>query len=162
MLKKLQEALFEIKYILQNDQELKKLLYFDVINPLEQENISELPIHYISLSPVQDYTTAEYNKNTRINIVITDRETELNEEQMLSSVISFYILSKNELWELNNNKIRTLEIANRLISLLDDRVLKTSNKMFFDSLSHVVYNENMSGYTVLFGLFDGNGLENDF
>jgi hypothetical protein len=162
MLNNIQKALFEIKYIISNDNDIKKMLYYDTTDALSKENITSLPIGYISLSPVQDFTETIYNKNTRINIIVYESELSDDDENLLLTGINIYVISKNDLWELQNNKIRTLEICNRIIYLLNNRVLQASNKISFASLETALLNKEMGGYVLLFSLVDGSGLENEF
>lgn len=163
MLDNLQTAIYEIKHQIKINSDIRKLLYYDTRDALLRSEVSILDIDpYIFLSPVFEInSTPPYDKTTFISIHLAKGETD-DEENLLNSVLRINILTRNDLWEINNQKIRPLEIANLIIKELDNRKVAISNKLFFVSVESSILDKNTTGYILLFGLVEGGGLEDEF
>ena len=81
---------------------------------------------------------------------------------MIHGSLKINILTRSELWELNGNKIRPLEIANRVISILNNKKIANSHKLLFSDIELVILNEDVNGYALTFYLEDGSGFKGEF
>lgn len=162
MLDNLQKAIFEVRSLLLTSTEVKKMVYFDQPDALAQSTPSlEQVKEYFTISPVFDVTKAPFNKNTLISIGMT-RAT-LNSESLITrGVLKINVLTRSELWELSNGKIRPFEIANYIIEKLNNKKLSSSHKVVFNSLELAILSEDVNGYTLSFSLEEGSGLDEQF
>jgi hypothetical protein len=77
-------------------------------------------------------------------------------------MVKINVFTRTELWKLNDTKIRPLEIANLIVKRLNNQKLSTSHKLYFSQTDVVVLNENVSGYSIVFHLEEGSGLDEQF
>ena len=162
ILDNLQKAIFEIRSLLLTSTEVKKMVYFDQPDALAQDTPSlEQVKEYFTISPVFDVTKAPFNKNTLISIGMT-RVTPDSESLITRGVLKINVLTRSELWELSNSKIRPFEIANYIIEKLNNKKLSSSHKVVFSSLELAILSEDVNGYTLSFSLEEGSGLDEQF
>ena len=158
----LQKTIYQIKTLIQNDKNIRKLLLHDVNNALEA---AEVPYdeaeEYIVLSPIFDMTKEPFNKNTIISIALS-RGVKAEDEKILNGIVKINVLTQSTLWPLTDNKIRPLEIANRLMDLLDGTKMATSHKLVFNVIEVAILNENVNGYSLSFYLNEGSDLIAEF
>jgi len=159
----LQESLYQIRSLIREDANIRRLVLYDQPNAL---SVSEDPSldaadNHIVVSAVFDITEEPYNLNTIITIALS-RATEDEDYNLLASVIRVNIITKAQIWALENNKIRPLEIANLIIEKLENEKLSASNKIYFHSAELVVLDGNTNGYGLTFHLIEGSGLEDEF
>lgn len=157
-----QKAIFEIRSAIKSNEDIRKMLFIDTADALEQEAPTIESIEpYIVVSAVFDITVPPFDKNTIMTIVLHKALYD-SESTLLNGMIKINILTQSELWELNNNKIRPLEISNNIIKLLDNRKVSASHKLYFSNIEIAILNENVSGYSVIFFLEEGSGLHEQF
>lgn len=162
ILDNLQKAIFEVRSLLLTSTEVKKMVYFDQPDALAQDTPSlEQVKEYFTISPVFDITKAPFNKNTLISIGMT-RVTPDSESLITRGVLKINVLTRSELWELSNSKIRPFEIANYIIEKLNNKKLSSSHKVVFSSLELAILSEDVNGYTLSFSLEEGSGLDEQF
>lgn len=157
----IQTTIYQIRSIIKNNASVRKLIYYDIDDPLSQADVPVSQIEdCIFLSPVFDTAVAPYDKTTFITISISKlRETD---DQIYIGVVRVNILSQLNLWPIANNKIRVLELVNQINSTLNNQKFASSNKLTFDQIELVVLDKNISGYSMVFDLTEGSGLENEF
>lgn len=162
MFENLEKAIFEIRTLIESEKNIRKLLVIDSANALEQgtPDVSDARKH-ILLAPVFDITEPPYDKNTIMTIVLSKGKYD-SDAVLLNGMIKINVLTRTELWELDNNKIRPLEIANNLISVLENRKVSVSHKLYFTNIDIAILNENVSGYSIIFQLEEGSGLDEQF
>lgn len=162
MFDNVQKAIFEIRSAIESDQDIRKMLFIDSKNALEQQAPTILEIeNHITVSAVFDITEPPFDKNTIMTIVLHKAIYD-SESTLLNGMIKINILTRSDLWELNNNKIRPLEISNNIVKLLDNRKVSASHKLYFNNIEIAILNENVSGYSVIFYLEEGSGLSEQF
>jgi hypothetical protein len=81
---------------------------------------------------------------------------------MLHSMLHISVLTRSTLWRLNKNKIRPLEIADLIITAINNKKLTTSHKILFSSLELSILDDNINGYTLAFFMEEGSGLDEKF
>lgn len=159
----IQTSLYEIRSKIRSNENIRKLVLYDQANALSTTTIPGLSDadDHIVVTAVFDITEEPYNLNTIITIALS-RATENDDLNFWQNVLRINIITKSQLWALDNQKIRPLEIANLIIEELDNQKLTASNKIFFDSMELIVLDGNTNGYGLTFHLIEGSGLEDDF
>lgn len=162
MFDNMQKAIFEAKHLIQSNENIRKMLLIDSKNALESATPSyESASENIVVAAVFDITEEPFNKNTIMTVVL-HRSSYDDENLMLTGMLKINILTRSELWELNNNKIRPLEITNEVIKVLNNKKVSASHKLYFSRMELAILNENVSGYSVIFFIEEGSGLDEQF
>lgn len=160
----IQNSLFEIKGIIRSNENIRKLVFYDSADALSLSTPSAAQADpKIRVTAVFDITEPPYDHNTFVTVVATKIQAN-PEEQYFNSVIRINIITQAQLWELDNDKVRPLEIANNIVSSLENykTVSGTSHKLFFKSMDLVVLDGNINGYGLVFHLLEGSGLDDEF
>lgn len=160
----IQNSLFEIKSKIRNNLDIRKLVLFDTPNALSLEAPTTAEADpKIRVTAVFDITEPPYDHNTFITIVASKIQAD-NEEQIFNSVIRINIITQAQLWELDGNRVRPLEIANNIVSSLENYKTTSgaSHKLFFKSAELIVLDGNINGYGLIFHLLEGSGLDDEF
>ena len=161
LMKPIESSLYRIKNILKADSEIRKLLYYTTEDALEKSEVSYTKIDdYISLFPIYNLNQEPYNKSNFITINLIDFVPE--EDDLYEGILQITVISKNTDWQLKDNKIRVLRLAGLIQKLLNNQKFDASHKLNFISLKMVRMDEEYSGYNILFEIYEGGGLENDF
>jgi len=162
MFDNVQKAIFEIRSAIESDKDIRKMLFIDTKNALEQEapTIQDVRSHIV-VSAVFDITEPPFDKNTIMTIALHKALYD-SDSVLLNGMIKINVLTRSELWELDNNKIRPLEIANNIVKLLDNRKVSASHKLYFNNIEIAILNENVNGYSIIFYLEEGSGLDAQF
>ena len=160
----IQNTLFEIKTKIREDENIRKLLVYDTSNALTlQAPTREQADPKIRVTAVFDITEPPYNHNTFVTIVATKIQSD-EDEQIFNSIVRINIITQAQLWELSHKKIRPLEIANIIVTMLDNFKTEsgTSHKLFFKNADLIVLDGNINGYGLIFHLLEGSGLDDNF
>lgn len=162
MLENVQKAIYEIKHLIKESTEIRKLLIHDTVNALELSKPSYEDVEeYVVVSPIFDATEPPFDKNTIVTVAIKKGKYD-DETILLHSFVHISILTRSTLWKLNNNKIRPLEIADLIIKAINHKKLTTSHKILFSHFELSVLNEDVNGYTLTFLMEEGSGLDEKF
>ena len=94
-----------------------------------------------------------------VNIYTTEIAP-VDDTKAIVGVVQINIVCNQDVWELDDDKIRPLCIVDRIIQLFDGCKFTVSNKVEFSSLTDLVINKKVFGYALLFTLTDGSE-END-
>lgn len=156
-----QSSIEQMRFIIQSDPEIRKLLYHDFPEALESEvDVSFEDVNgRVEHLGIFDVTKPPFNKNTFITLTLTNS---FADENFWTNLIRINILTRSELWPLKKSKIRTLEIARRILLILNSKKLSTSQIPFASSLEFMVVNDNIQGYYIIFDLIEGDALDDNF
>ena len=158
----LQKGLFEVRTTLLGNSDIRKLVFHDTVDALENVTVSlEDADEHIIVSPVFDMNEEPFDKNTIISIAL-NRANFSDDTTMTSSIIKINVLTQSTLWKLNNNLIRPLQIANLIIDLLNNQKFSSSHKMNFISLELAILDEKVNGYTLSFHLHEGSAMLDEY
>jgi hypothetical protein len=93
----IQTAIYEIQTIILSEQNIRKLLFIDSTNALDQEapTISQAQEHII-LAPVFDITEPPYDKNTIMTIVLQKGVYD-DESVLLNGILKVNVFTRTEL-----------------------------------------------------------------
>lgn len=162
MFENIEKAIYLIKSIILTDTNIRKLLFIDTSDALKKDTPSVPQAQeHILLAPVFDITEPPYNKNTIMTIVLQKAVYD-EDAVLLHGLIKINIVTHTELWKLDDMKIRPLEIVNSVVKRLNNQKLATSHKLYFNQADIIVLNENVSGYSIVFHLEEGSGLDEQF
>jgi len=160
----IQKSLFEIKTQIRNNSDIRKLVFYDTTDALSQTAPSIQDIDTkVSVTAVFDITEPPYDHNTFITIVATKIQPDLD-SQIFNAGIRINVITQAQLWEIDTNKIRPLEISNIIVSMLDNykAVSGASHKLYFKGAELIVLDGNVNGYGLMFHLLEGSGLDDEF
>ena len=158
----IQKAIFEIRSLIQASPEVRKMIYYDGANALSQSapDIQDTKEHFV-VSAVFDVTKPPFTKNTIISISLTNGSFE-DDLVLLSGVVRINVLTRSTLWELDENKIRPLEIASIIVEALNHKKISASHKLSFSDIDLAVIDQEVNGYTLSFFIEEGVGLDEQF
>jgi hypothetical protein len=160
----IQKTLFEIKDKIRLNEDIQKLVVYDTPNALALAAPGAAQADpKIRVTAVFDITEPPYDHNTFITIVATKIQSDM-EEQIFSSIIRINIITQAQLWELAHKKIRPVEIANIIVTMLENFKSESgaSHKLFFKNADLIVLDGNINGYGLIFHLLEGSGLDDEF
>lgn len=162
MFRLLEKSVFDLAYVIKTIPEVRKLLYYTTPDALSKEDVSVEDINpYIFVSPVLEiYNTEPFNKSNFISIGLVRAEPD--EDGFIESSFRIDILCQNEIWEINDNKIRPLTIVNEISNKIENMKLSPSHKLFIFSVERLILNTNICGYSIVCAVNEGGGLEDEF
>ncbi len=162
LFKNLQTSLYQIKGLIKSNTNIGKLLYYSTADALSKTDISPIVINdFIYLSPVFDTTLEPYDKVNFISINLASIDAS-QDDTLFDGILRINIMSQNVIWEINENKIRPIEIMDEIHTLLQNTKFDISHKLNFLESELVVLDKNISGYIMLFAIIEGSGLQDDF
>lgn len=158
MLEKIETSLAAIKNCLLNDEKIRKLVYNDSNNALNLETPDRDKVNkYITLRPIYQFENMQdFTQNTMVNIYLTSGDT-LDEEVGISGIIQISIVVNIDKWELLDNKIRPISLADRIIKLVNNKKFTMSNSLSLQSIDQLIISKQLVGYALLFDIVDGSG-----
>lgn len=158
MLERVETTLAAIKNCLLNDDIVRKLVYNDSNNALNMETPDIDKVNkYITLRPIYQFENmADFSQNSMINIYFTDGSPQ-EEEVGIEGIIQINIVVNIDKWELVDNKIRPIHLANRIIKLLNDKKFTVSNSLSLENINQLIISKQLVGYALLFNVIDGSG-----
>ena len=161
----IKKAPLEIAKLLADDTIIKQLVYIDTNNPFTGD-VSEVDMnkmlteHYISFDPPVENRIEEYQRNTFISILI-DSVSLYGSEDNIPTTLVIYVSTNADHLIITDNKNRLLELADRVIKILDGKKLSASGSLYINSLQHVMLSEFHSGYRIACRISDLRHKEGD-
>ena len=163
MLTRIESTLAAIRTKLYNDETIRKLLFHDSNNALQMLAPQEAEVKdYITLKPVFEFENKEdYTQNSIINIYMTQTDP-LEDVVGVDSTVQINVVCNVDIWELIDNKIRPIQLVNRIIKLINGCKFTASNKLVLTTITDLIINKKMVGYAILFEITDGSGTNEKF
>ena len=158
-LRNLKKVPFEIATLLATDDTIIRLIYDDSASALT--NKTDLSVstqelinsNYIGFYPATETGIREINRNTFI--VINLEDFALNaQDQNTRGTGAIYITTDKAHCLLDGNKIRLLELADRIETILDNRKLSVAGELQLTAISYVVFSDFRAGYRISFRCSD--------
>ena len=146
--------------------ELKRLLVINTKDCLDNSNenyrkiventsVKELmEAKYITLVPKIKMNEHEEIKN--YIIISFDNFIPTENPEYRDSTIHFDILCHTDYWDLGNYQMRPIKIVGYIDGILDDCKLSGIGTLQFAGCSELVFNEDLSGYTLTYIATHGN------
>lgn len=163
MFKRIESTMAAIKTKLLADDTIKKLLFNDTENALkgtvpESKDVDK----YITLKPVFEFENKQnYDQNSMINIYMTQAAPS-DEDKSVTAAIQVNVVCNTDVWNLEGNKIRPLQLASRIEELVNNAKFTASNKLVLSTVTDLIINKKMVGYALIFEITDGSGTINKF
>ena len=157
-LRNLKKVPFEIATLLAADDTIISLVYddspFALTNTTDIVSVQELiNSNYIGFYPATETGIREVDRNTFI--VINLEDFTLNaQDQNTRGTGAIYITTDKAHCLLDGNKIRLLELADRIETVLDNRKLSTAGELQLTTISYVVFSDFRAGYRISFRCSD--------
>lgn len=141
------KTLYAIKNKLLNNNDLTKLLFYSVANPLEQSDLTTAQKNtVITLNPIVEYNT---DPNNTINNFISIGIPMIGFGDKTEGVLIRFdiaIVCHVDYWELNNNRLRLMSAADIVFSELNEQKFSLSGKLIIDSYKPEIFQDNLVGY----------------
>jgi hypothetical protein len=157
LLSNLNKTLYAIKNKLMNNNDITKLLFYSVVNPLEQDELTTTQKNQvITLNPVVEYNTDPATTiNHFISIGVPMVGYGSNTEGVLIQ-LELAIVCHVDYWELNNNRLRLMTIAEKVVDELNEQKFSLSGKLIIDGLTPEIFRDNLVGYRVTGFIMDSD------
>jgi len=147
LISNLNKTLYAIKSKLMNNNELTKLLFYSVTNPLEQADLTTAQKDtIITLNPIVEYNT---DPNNTINNFISIGIPMIGFGDKTEGVLirlDIAIVCHVDYWELNNNRLRLMKIAEVVFNELNEQKFSLSGKFIVDTFKPELFQNNLAGY----------------
>jgi hypothetical protein len=147
LISNLNKTLYAIKNKLMNNNDLTKLLFYSVVNPLESANLTTAQKEQIiTLNPIVEYNT---DPNSTLNNFISIGIPMIGYGDKLDGVlvkIEIAIVCHVDYWELNNNRLRLMKIAEIVFDELNEQKFSLSGKLVIDGFKPEIFQDNLVGY----------------
>ncbi len=142
----------KIKTQLLLNKEIRKLLYYDIIDDDTVEPDIKQVKDNIFLQPVVNVDTVEpFNKKNYITITIPSGEKNKNK---MVYVLRIIVMCDKSSWIVKDN-IRPILLSQEIINELNGFKTDFSNEIKFSEIVETVTNKDMIGYSILFEAIDG-------
>jgi hypothetical protein len=149
LLSNVNKTLYAIKSKLMNNNDLTKLLFYSVPNPLEQADLTTAQKEsIIVMSPIVEYNT---DPNNTVNHFISIGVPMIVYGDKLEGVlvrISIAIVCHVDYWELNNNRLRLMLAAEQVFNELNEQKFSLSGKLIIDGFEPEIFQDNLVGYRI--------------
>lgn len=158
-LKNLNKIPFEIATLLASNDVIVRLLYDDTPSALLQKNSINISTQdlinsdYIGFYPATEAGIKEINRNTFMVINLEDFSLRAQDNNTRVSG-AIYITTDKSHCLLANNKIRLLELADQIDTVLDGAKLSSAGEIQLTSISYVVFSDFRCGYRIAFKCVD--------
>lgn len=153
----IENTMFAVRTTLANDKTIRKLLYYDTPDALDKQEAPSIDqilgrvengIEYITLFPVMEKGVVEYGRNTYIMITLPMIDLDLSDSSEIFVGFQITAISDMKHYMLNHNKLRLMEICNRVIELIDNQKFPTAGKTEVLQMEQVIFTNQVYGYNL--------------
>jgi hypothetical protein len=147
LISNINKTLYAIKNKLINNDTITKSLFYSVANPLEQADLTTAQKEsVVVMNPIVEYNTDPNNTiNNFIAIGIPMVVYGDNLEGVLIR-INIAIVCHTDYWELNNNRLRLMALAEEVFNELNEQKFSLSGKLIIDGFEPEIFRDNLVGY----------------
>lgn len=147
LISNINKTLYAIKNKLINNDTITKSLFYSVANPLEQADLTTAQKEsVIVMNPIVEYNT---DPNNTINNFIAIGVPMVVYGDNLEGVlirINIAIVCHTDYWELNNNRLRLMSLAEEVFNELNEQKFSLSGKLIIDGFEPEIFRDNLVGY----------------
>lgn len=149
LMSNLNKTLYAIKNKLLNNNAITKTLFYSVANPLEQADLTTAQKEtVVVMNPIVEYNTDPNNTlNNFISIGVPMIVYGDNLEGVLIR-INISVVCHVDYWELNNNRLRLMTVAEEVFNELNEQKFSLSGKLVIDSFEPEIFRDNLVGYRI--------------
>lgn len=139
-----------------SNQRLKKLLYYQVKDPLSKPNLTEQESLSLFGQQIKIVPKLYVDKDLLTYMIISfDNFIESSNPQFRDNLIEFDIICHFESWQLNDFDLRPYRIAAELDSMLDKQRLTGIGLLEFVGASQIVLNSEFAGLCLMYRAYHG-------
>lgn len=157
MFSNFEKIFYQIKNTLLNSADLKKLVYYNTADALSRAEPSyseaESSIYIKPIIYVYD-DSPEYGISSFISIGMVES---IILDGSIRSSIKISIACDRQIWELNNDKVRSLAILSEVANALDGMKFEAAGRMILRVIKEIYFNNDLVGYTALFDINEEKG-----
>lgn len=153
----MEKDLVIITDLMLKNQRLKKLLHYNVKNPLECPNLTE------------EETYAMFGKNIKIvpklyidgsvlNYIIISFDNftmNANNPEFRDNIISFDIICHFDQWQMKDFQLRPYRIAAEIDSMIDEQHLTGIGTLHFLGANQIILNDEFAGLSLMYSAIHG-------
>ena len=159
-IKNIKKSIVEVAQILAADEEILKLIYIDTPDALSQPKpeitLNELIAqHYVCVIPPVESGIKDSWRNTFITILLDNVYFNRRDDNTAANLI-IYVSTDEAHVLLDDNKMRMLEIVDKVIGLLDNKKISGAGTLSVDSFTHTMLSEFRSAYRISISCNDQN------
>lgn len=159
-IKNIKKSIIEIAQILAADETILKLIYLDVPDALSQPtpeiSLNQLiEQHYVCVIPPVESGIKDSWRNTFITILLDNVYFSRRDDNTAANLI-IYVSTDEAHVLLEDNKMRMLEIIDKITLLLDNKKISGAGTLSVDSCSHTMLSEFRSAYRISISCNDQN------
>lgn len=145
------DTFFEIRGAILSREKIRQLLKYDDPDALKKEvpDINSVK-DCVYLAPVVDIPGTEWKKHSYIMIDLPKADTDYEDDGEKTSFFSIAItvICDYKNWELENEKLRALVLADEVIKAVDNRKFSLSGKLYVASVEGVIIDKQLYGYVL--------------
>ena len=154
----LKKAILEIAQVLAQNNELCRLVYNDISDPLSTDVPESVDLnyliqnHYFSIEPPVENRINDFDRNTFITILLDSASP--TEDKNTRGYFYIYVTTNSEHLLIKDNKNRLLEMADCVIDSLEERKITSSGALAFTSMQFVMLSDFHPSYRLSFRIAD--------
>lgn len=150
-----------ISMILQN-QELCKMIYYDVEEPLSQPDFTTSVLPYSQIFPLPKTPDAKIEKSTILNVYFEKAKHWKDNLGFKQEYLIIDIICHLDKWNMGNGELRPYSISQKLDEMLNDKYIEnvSTNRVLFDGWDIMKYSDYHYGYRMYYCLTNNSNVEN--
>ena len=146
-LTKILKILPEFKTALLANEDLRKMLFYESPDALSKTaptvaNVTDL----IVLRPLAESGIKDFGKHTYIVIDIDLIDLDISDDNAIVTNVDIAVISQFDTWVLDGDKIRVLEICNRVLNAIDSKKFTQSGEADVWEIRRVTINKQSTSY----------------
>ena len=155
MYRNLEKGFYEIRNTILQSETIRKALYYNDKEALSKDAPSFADVKdYVMVRPIVEIYADSLEKDISSFIAIGIPESRFQNPSVRASY-KISSVSERTLWEMDDNRLRPLTMANEIIKLLNGKKLNgVAGKLEFEGFNEVYFNTEMVGYTMFFEVVD--------
>ena len=157
MFKNFEGLFYQIKNVLLDSEAVRKLLYYNTSDALSRETPTyEEAKKSIYIKPIIFIydDSPEYGISSFISIGMVEA---IIFPGSIQASIKISIACDRQVWELENDKVRSLALLSEVSNLLNEKKFEAAGKLELRVVKEVYFNNDLVGFTALFDIDEEKG-----
>jgi hypothetical protein len=160
-IKNIDRVVSEIKKMILNNENIRKLIAVNTPNALTSEAPSKSVVsEFILTSPAVYMTEDENQVNYNTFAVVYIPLLEFN-SQMNDLTFAIDLFTRKELIEINNNQLRLHQLLGEIVDTIDNKRISMAGRIQFSTATYINMGNRYLGFQVEMSVLD-EAVENDF
>jgi hypothetical protein len=146
-LTKILKILPEFKTALLADEKLRKMLAYESTDALSKDAPTIASVSdFIILRPLAESGIRNFGKHTYIIIDIDLIDLDTSDDNAITASIDIAVISQFDTWVLDEDKVRVLEICNRVVNAIDSKKFTMSGEADVWEIRRVTIDKQSTSY----------------